>query len=302
MSKKRFKTSLSIVAVIAVGGVMQMTAGDARAAIIRLKSEATVHSGVVVLADIADVYDRNPQTADALRNVTLLPTPAPGSETQISYSMIRSRLQAHGFSLANLEFTGNSNVTVSGPQQRRVAAPAQRRPSGSPVASWQVTSAKDLLSKAILNYLRTARLGEVETEVKLDTTLAPLVISGKASGYEIRGGRAPWDAWQTLTVRFIDRKDQLHSIQVEFRTLIRPLVPIAQRSLPAGHVIRKADLGLQRAPTATGIYATADEIIGRETKRAIRQGRLIGVDDVRQVSLIRRGDVVTALSRVGLIR
>ena len=46
----------------------------------------------------------------------------------------------------------------------------------------------------------------------------------------------------------------------------------------------------------------ADEIIGRETKRAIRQGRLIGVDDVRQVSLIRRGDVVTALSRVGLIR
>ena len=71
MLKKRFGTRFSIVAVIAVGGVMQMAAGDARAAIIRLKSKATVNSGIVVLADVADVFDRNPQMANALRSVII---------------------------------------------------------------------------------------------------------------------------------------------------------------------------------------------------------------------------------------
>ena len=299
MMRKRLRPCRSIVAMIAIGAVIQMTAGDARAAIIRLKSKATVNSGVVVLADVADVFDRNLQTADALRNVTLQPTPAPGTETQIDFKMIRSRLQAHGFSLANLEFTGRSNVTVTGPRAQPAADRNSRRPTGPPATSWQVTRAKDILSKAILNYLRTARLGDVDMEVKLDTELVPLVISGQTSGYEIRGGRAPWDEWQTLTVRFIDRQDQLQSIQVEARVLFRPLVPTAQRAFPAGYVIRKQDLGLKRAPVASATYPTLDEIVGRETKRAIRQGQFIDVDDVRQVSLVRRGDIVSAVARIG---
>lgn len=279
--------------------------GNVQAAIIRLKSEAIASSSVIQLADIADVFDANPKIVAALRHCTLMPAPAAGSETQVDFATIRSRLQTHGFQLTDLEFTGASRVLVESPPDPTTVRSAERttnRRMRLPASSWQVSRAKQLLSQAVLAYLQTTNLGDVDVEVNLNAAFAPQVIEGRSSGYEIRGGQPPWDAWQPMTVRFLDRDKQLQSIQIQFRALSRPMIPIASNSIPAGHLIDRQDIDFRRAESADEVYPTVDELIGRETTRPIRRGQIIKEDFVRQVPLVRRGDIVTAIAQVGGIQ
>ena len=287
------------VAVLTAFVTLALTAaGSSQAAIIRLKSRATVTVGIVTLADVADVFDRNPETVRELRAVTLLPAPASGSQLQLDFATIRSRLQTKGFNLTGIEFTGRSVVTVSVPASRmsRPNAVFMRTPK---VTNRQVDRAEKLLSAVIRNYLRSAELGDINVEVQLDRSVVLRVLSGQATGYEVRGGRPPWDAWQLLTVRFIDGDERLQTVQVHCRVVEYPYVAMVKYTLPRGHVIRQEDIVMQQINTPNVPVLSLNEVLGRETTKAVRQGAAIRADDIRQVPLIRRNDIVTASARIG---
>ena len=77
-----------------------------------------------------------------------------------------------------------------------------------------------------------AELGRVEPS---DVTA---ILSAVASGYAVTGGRAPWDARQQLTVRFLDRREVVHEIQVRCRISANPYVVALRYTIPRGHLIK----------------------------------------------------------------
>jgi flagella basal body P-ring formation protein FlgA len=288
------------VAVLTAFVTLALTAaGSSQAAIIRLKSRAIVVASVVTLADVADIFDRNPETVRELQAVTLLPAPASGSQLQLDFATIRSRLQTKGFNLTGIEFTGRSVVVVSVPASRTMSQPNAVFARTPKVTDRQVDRAEKLLSAVIRNYLRTAELGDINVDVQLDRSVVLRVLSGQATGYEVRGGRPPWDAWQLLTVRFIDGDERLQTVPVYCRVVAHPYVAMVKYTVPRGHVIRREDIVMQQIDTPNVPFPSLNEVLGRETTKVVRQGVAIKADDIRQVPLIRRNDIVTASARIG---
>jgi len=83
------------------------------------------------------------------------------------------------------------------------------------------------------------------------------------------------------------------------RVVEAPLVPMVKYTLPRGHVIRQEDIVMQRIDKQNVPFLSLNDVLGRETTKAVRQGVAIKAGDIRQVPLIRRNDIVTASARIG---
>lgn len=79
---------------------------------------------------------------------------------------------------------------------------------------------------------------------------------------------------------------------------------VAKRSLQTDEVITSADLSLEwKAIKGTGYghFESPDGLIGRRVARPIKAGQIITPGQLRQAWSIRKGDIVTLVSRAGAI-
>lgn len=272
----------------------------AEAAMIRFRSPVTVAGAVVRLADVAEIQDADEILAARLGAVTIAPAPAAGRELRLDFESVRSRMSAQGINLSNLEFSGTSLVIISGAGESR----DRSRPVG--VSEPIQHRLEDLISKAVVRYVaeRAPELGNLTVAVHLSSEQASAIASAVGQRFELAGGKAPWTGAQTFNVQFTDRQGKQREIPVACQVETLPRVLVLRFNVSRGHVLQADDVTWKQlgAPAEKDKVAglnRLEAVMGQETKRALRAGEPITAQDIRGIPLIRRGDIVTVVSRLG---
>lgn len=300
-------------AAVAVCGTCQMSS----AALIRIKARAEVNKSVVQLQDIADVRDADGSLVERLNAVIMCPAPPPGRETRLSFADIRSRLAAQGLLFGGTQFQGKSQVIVSSAKATPVAKPVAdlpkvtqavfvaetKRPVAEPrrisVTKQHRHRALQLLTPAVERYLHRRDPSLVETDITLQIADidVPAILGAAVSGYEISGGRAPWQVSQELSVRMLDATGEIQRVPVLCEVKHRDFVLAAKYTLPRGHVVQAADLTWIPADGTQPGVTQLEDVVGKETTSTIRANQPLREQQVQAVPLIRSNDIVTVYSR-----
>ncbi len=77
---------------------------------------------------------------------------------------------------------------------------------------------------------------------------------------------------------------------------------VARRSLQSGEIVAEADLLLEwRSVQGSGYgqFESLDAVVGRRVARPVRAGQVVQPNQLRQAMSIRKGDIVTLVSRAG---
>src|SRR5277367_1423994 len=86
---------------------------DAWAADICFQPTAFVSTSTVRLKDVAIVSANDAALMTRLENVALAPAPAPGRRMRLDFAEIRSRLEATGIPIHELNYSGSSVIVVA---------------------------------------------------------------------------------------------------------------------------------------------------------------------------------------------
>jgi len=280
--------------------ISALSCGDlASAAEIRLRPQVVARGAVVTLGDVAEIYGADPRQAETLAGLDLFPAPAAAQKRFVTVRELQDLLLVRGVNLPQHRLSGAAQVVVASS-----ADPAQRDLRGAPSAE-QNRRASRLVHEALLKYLRQAANARDgwELDFEVNDEQAKALLRGTPT-LRISGGAAPWTGTQRFQVAFAGG-DAPGEFALEVRITRPPMVPVATRALPRGAVIRAEDIQLASAvlPADSGdVVRSADELIGRETTRAVSEGRPIDRGAVRSPIMIRRGDVVTVYARASGIR
>jgi len=263
----------------------------APAAEIRLRAQCQVSGPVVTLGDVAEILAADPRQAEHLAAIELFAAPAPGTQRYVRLREIQDLLLLKGISLAEHSFSGASQTVVG------AAAVRTQAESFSPQAARR---AQQRLREAIAQYLsrRVAGASFWNIEPQLDASQVRALASSTQS-ISVSGGTPPWHGRQTFQIT-VQGAAPAAGFAVEAVVTPPPQIVVTTRSLPRGAIVAPEDVELQavNCREGTGEYCTsAEEVVGRQTTRALAAGVPFPHDAVRQPLLVRRGDVVTVHAR-----
>jgi len=295
------RSALSLFAVLLV---LAGTSGrPATGAELRLKPECRCAGPLVTLGDVAEVFATAEAEAASLRAIELFPAPTPPGQRHVRVREIQDLLLLRGVDLTEHRFSGSAQVLIrpEGLRAEPDAAPAR----SAPLTVAAGRQAKQRLEEAILAHLRAVGSADVPWLVEVEPSeqqarwLADpaAVVSAAAQptppGVE-SGPRQFQITVQTPqdTVRFA----------IEADVAAAPPVVVTVESLPRGALVQATDVALVRLPSEQGRSEglhSLEEVVGKETTRAIPKGKAVEADWVRAPLLVRRGDVVTVSARSG---
>ena len=90
---------------------------------------------------------------------------------------------------------------------------------------------------------------------------------------------------------------------IEVRVSVPSSVVAAVHSLPRGAIVHADDLTLAHADPSGGgenvAFHAIEEVVGKQTTKAIAEGKVMTPDALQSPLLVRRGDVVTVYARDG---
>jgi flagella basal body P-ring formation protein FlgA len=265
-----------------------------RAAVLRLRSECRSRGPVVTLGDVAEVLTADAEQARALSVVELFPAPVAPRQRFVRLREIQDILLSRGIDLTEHQFSGSSQVTIlaaggppEGDQQR-------------PLSSSTIRTASHRVVDGVVQYLREYVSANEPwvVEAELDPSLARL-ITRPGQDVSVAGGSPPWTGLQRFEVA-IEGPQGTERFLLDAQVGVLPPVVVAARDLPRGTVVRAEDVELQSAASAddrSGRFGSLDEVIGKETTRAIPKGKVLRQESVGLPVLVRRGDVVTVYAR-----
>ena len=283
------------------------------AAIVRFHETATIENAVVTLGDIADVTDVDPTLTKKLQETVLGPAPAPGTEKHFRFIDMRARLRAVGINLADLEFSGHSVVRVQTPKVTQAAVVLE------PITRIQQTAASRAPSPREIEQAETRLIQAVrETihhrwpELQLDTVNVSIVPSSvsladshalhtfmRQESIQLTGWQGPVDTPQVLTETTTDSQGEPVRLTIQCQIQIQPFVLTVAESVPRGHILQASDLKWVQSLSHEQAITVPENIVGRQTKRAIRHGEAIETKDLERVLLVRSRDIVTVTVRSG---
>ena len=297
---------LSVLVLMGLGSMGQ-------AAVIELKPTAKVTGNVVTLGDVARVQDIDEAIVSRLNRVLLMPAPPAGRQARIDFEQIRTRLEAQGESLAQIDFSGSSQVLITSLAEPAPAAaevpvkkaepPVSRTPAAPVLSDQAIARLEDRVAKAISQSLavQVPSLGRCTVQVELtEAQRTELALAGQTVRLIASGGQRPWVGKQPYSVQWTDGQKQSHRIDVVCGVQQWPVAVVARRSVARGEILRPDDLMLgQIAPdqTGRGHYRRVQDVAGQEAKQVVKEGEPILAEQVRAVAVVRRGDLVSVLSR-----
>ncbi|HUG92597.1 MAG TPA: flagellar basal body P-ring formation chaperone FlgA [Planctomycetaceae bacterium] len=269
----------------------------ANAATIRFRPAATVEATIITLGDVADVVDADADRAQRLRSIQLVPAPVPGRTLRLEFGIVRSRLQAHGINLADLEFAGHSAVEVRRAETRALRSGGEASPAQHP--EWKKQRAERLVAEAIREHCRrqAPELGVVQVSVELRPEDVDRVVAASGQAISVAGLNASAPDAQPTTVRLTSRDGRPEDIPVTAGVRPWPWVLAAGNGIAQGQRLQTADLAWVQVETSDGLFTDVERLIGQETAQPIRAGQPVRAGDVRSVPLVRNGDIVTVASR-----
>lgn len=287
----------SCLAAILLTWVATLAVNAACGAEFQLRQQCQSRAGVVTLGDVADVFGVDPRQTERLAAVELFPAPPAGQQRFARIREIQDALLARGLNLTEHRFSGASQVMIG-----TAAGLNDAEKSTTPV---DMKRAIRLVRDAIVRYLQQegAPRDATELEFPLTEAQARVVIKSNAR-LTLAGGRAPWVGTQRLQVTATS-PDAAAQFPLDVRVSTPPQVPVAVKPLPRGALVRPEDVVLTSSIPANeqgDSLRSLEEIVGRETTRAIAEGHPFERNALRSPVMVRRGDVVTVYARSAGIR
>src|SRR3990172_1805791 len=280
-------------------GIVLLWPATARSAEFELRAECRSRGPVVTLGDVARVLAADPSQAEALKALELFPAPPPGTQRFLRLREIQDLILTRGVNLPEHQISGASQVVVLAAGGEPQRADEGRLPAS--VATMAEGRVREAVGRYLQEHVSDAEPGTVD--LRLDDTHARLVASA-GSEISVQGGTPPWLGIQRfeITVRSPDGTERFG---VDAEVTLSPSVVVAGRSLPRGAVIRAADLRCEQAEALDGqsqALQSIDEVVGKETTRAIPAGKILDRSSFRQPLLVRRGEMVTVYARCAGVR
>ncbi len=291
---KFFTTGIVWIAFVVL--ISSMIPHSSYATVIRLREKATAKSALVTLGDVAEISEVDEDTVSKLKRITLAPAPAPGRNLRINLDRVRRELTLRGIDQSNISFLGSSETLII---HQRLQAKSRSAMQGD-----QLEKVQQSLVSSIKKYLqsRSADLNTIHVEISLEQArqIAPFYVWG--SPIDVRGGQSPWTGAQQFQIQFIDRNNQSRNIPLFCKISLKQQALALKLGLPRGKVIRESDLiwvtpdySLETKP----VFTKLEDVVGTETIKNIRAQRPIHPEDVRQLPLVKRNDIVAVTARVG---
>ncbi len=277
------RLSLAIITLLLAAASLIATTGQGAEVVIR--RQATPQRSLVVLGDIAAIYDIDPQRQRQLSQVELFP--APPVSRVLRLSELQEILNLRGVKLMNCRFSGSSTVTITVPQKVQQAS---FTPRVEPVSKASSGVAATQITQAIAAYVQQ-RTGVSGWEVKLLSNVYASALPPGSVIAQVAGGKAPWNGQQQFQI-FAGQQP----LQVTAMLSLPGMVVTATRSLRRGEVLRASDVTLTRLDKPTNASHTLSDVsqaIGKQVSKSIRSGAAIDQFSLQAPVLIHRRDAVT---------
>lgn len=257
------------------------------AAEIHLKSECNA-TGLVRLGDIAEIHSNDAAEISRLKETELFPAPPIGGKSFVRAREVQDLLALRGVSLSQHRLTGSSQIEIQNGAK-----------SAAPLLAGVARRAADRVEAAIEAHLRrqAGKDSAWDLEVQLDDDQLRAIAATKDS-LAASGGQSPWTGEQEFQIVVPTASGQ-QVLAVAAKVTAVPLVVVAKRAMVPGDIVQRTDVKLGRAKTNDHDmpFHTLEEVVGKETKRAIVDGQAIEQDDLRSPILVRRGDAVHVYAR-----
>ena len=275
-----------------------LAAGPVAGAELQLHARCQPKGAVVTLGDVADVLGADPQQADRLAATELFPAPAPGRQRTVKVREIQDLLLSRQVNLTEHRFSGSGQVVVEGQTDARSAPQTA-------VSSSLRKRAERVVGEAVERYLQ--KTASASASWNVEVTLADAQVKSippDASRMVVRGGEPPWTGSQRFEIG-VDTPDGPSRLSIRADVAVRQPVIVLAAALSRGAVVREADVQVVSASAVTDsadAAHTLDEVVGKETLRAIPAGTVLQSPMLRAPLAVRRGEIITVYSRSPGIR
>ncbi|OYW24492.1 MAG: flagella basal body P-ring formation protein FlgA [Planctomycetales bacterium 12-60-4] len=279
-------------------------------AVIELRDQAAIgQKGMIELGDVAQIVDADAEFVERLKHLPLTPAPAAGRSVRLPFEEIRSRLQAHGVNLAEVEFRGQLSTEVRAEEARPVHVPDERalktqtraslvtrsRPRQIPPSQIEEDKAREILTDAFRRAFRTGPLEAQGWRIRCEAESQDVrrVKAMYSEEIHFREGRVSPGTSQKLTAWWEDAAGETVEITVGVMIERTPQVLSVKQNLPTGAILRPDDLAWINADEETAGVTRIADVIGKQAARNLRAGQPLKMTDVASVPLIRANDIVT---------
>lgn len=321
--------TIRLATVVLLSMVGSIFADCSMAAEIQLKSKAVVAGNLIVLKDVANIFENDAQLADRLAQMELGPAPLGDQQINLTVVDIQRTLLHRGADLSQHRFSGAAKVVVAsegiatnepiGPSKSRATLASKAIPLNSKVAR----QAEDKLRTAIQQFLSSTvsethawnvslrcnadvmRLAaecevcRVSGDAKSPGYAATLAVHSDTGVSSIDPKASPthWLGTQHFQIVF-ELEDQQQVLQQVTAVVSQtPSVVILTAAVSKGTILQREHLQLQRgAHAASGdAFHQIEDVIGQESTQNMAPGQILDTGLVRSPELVRRGEIVSVI-------
>ncbi|NNJ26856.1 flagella basal body P-ring formation protein FlgA [Alienimonas chondri] len=312
-------TATKLALAFCVGGYLSATASAG--VTVTLKSRAVPPSTIVRIGDVAKVVADGPAdavNATRLRSVPLAPAPAEGRTTTLSAETVRDRASAGGFAVT---LAGAKSVTLTSTPSVDAARESSRAASPGDRAY-----AEKFVTAAVSRALTRSGAPSMRIEVAVAPDVARTIARQRPDGCDLTGLTPTPNIAQTVTLRWLDRLENVTTVDAAVRLDPPRLVPVLTEPVPRGapitaeHVSWRAEgaedsafvpstmsappssialAGGNRPAVVAPPVGFAARLPTGEAVRDLPAGSVLDADDLRQTPLVRANQTVRVESHVG---
>ncbi|MEE9243803.1 MAG: flagellar basal body P-ring formation chaperone FlgA, partial [Mycobacterium sp.] len=282
--------------------LLAVATGTATAGVVRIWPTAVVDGNQVTLRDICDVSGLDSNVQAEIEAQSVASAPPPGGSTSISAADVQAALRKSGANLATLLLTGATHCAVTRPKV--VATVGVPRGSDSLRRDKSAAGAatlQDAVYRAFEEHTRRYG-GRIDLQFgRTSRQVLNLSEPDYAFDVDVRGGR--WIGRMIkIDVEVLAHGRQVQSVHLIANAALIKRVVVARRAINLQATIRPEDVGpAERSydnPEQIGV-ASVDTVVGQRTRRFIPTGATIRLTDIEMVPLVKRGQLVTVISRAG---
>lgn len=268
------------------------------AAELRLLPQCSPRGTLVTLGEVAEISAAAEQ-ARQLAAIELFPAPPAGASRLLRVRELQDLLLLRGVNLAEHRFTGSSEVTIA-------AATSKAGLTGeAPLSLPTQKRSQRRLEEALAQYLKQKTGAETPWQFRFKLTAEQArALANPAQTLSLQGGQAPFTGAQIFQLTVQTPEGWKHfSVPVEV-TAPTPVVT-AVHSLLRGAIIRNTDVVLVQAEVRegdNGAFHSVEEVLGKQTTRAVPEGKILTAEALQSQSYVHRGEAITVHARTAGIR
>lgn len=260
-----------------------VAAGDGTPIVITVKEEAQVAGPKILLGDIATITGAPGPVEDEIKRIEIGPAPIVGYKRTVSLASVKIHMRQAGVDLSQVTFEGAGSVAVA--------------------ARARTITGEEFVKVATEYILSTMPWKRDEVSIGCermpDNLLAPL---GEA---RLEAERLPITQYlgtTTIRVNVILDGKPYKSVPVVLRLNVVKEVVVATRTIIKGQVVTSDAVAPElRQLSALEMNPVTDPaaVVGKVAARTIREGALISADAIEEPPLIKRGDIIQIVVRLG---